>query len=221
MASILIVEDDHSLALGLIYALEKEGYVVTHCKRVADALAKIDTQHFDLVLLDMQLPDGLGKEIGQKLISRHTPLIYLTIVDDEDEIVQALEDGASDYITKPFRMRELLARIKKALSHTPEGWETSQFLRIGNAVIDRDAGKVFMENQLIPLTALEYRLLLIFAENQSILLTRDLLLQRIWDISGDFVEDNTLTVYVKRLRQKRGDGVHFTTVRGIGYRVDQ
>lgn len=81
--------------------------------------------------------------------------------------------------------------------------------------------RVFMENQLIPLTALEYRLLLIFAENQSILLTRDLLLQRIWDISGDFVEDNTLTVYVKRLRQKLGDGVHFTTVRGIGYRVDQ
>ena len=136
-----MVEDDSSIAAGLSYALEKEGYLVTLCRKISQAFEEIKTVHFDLALLDMQLPDGLGKEIGQKLLAE--------------------------------------------------------------------------------LTALEYRLLLIFAENQSILLTREQLLERIWDISGDFVEDNTLTVYVKRLRKKLGDAVQISTVRGIGYRVDQ
>ncbi len=214
---ILFVEDDHSIASGLIYVMEKEGYAVTRCKDVATALRKAKEMHFDLALLDMQLPDGLGKEIGQSMKTRHTPVIYLTIVDDEEEIVRSLEGGAADYITKPFRTRELLARIKRTLQ---EEKSASQILKIGEAVIDAEAGKVFAREQLITLTALEYRLLLIFAENQSILLTREQLLERIWDIGGDFVEDNTLTVYVKRLRQKLGDAVHITTVRGIGYRVD-
>ena len=121
------------------------------------------------------------------------------------------------YMTKPFRMRELLARIKKALN---EEKENGDILNIGEAVIDVSAGKVFINKQLIPLTALEYRLLLIFAQNKSVLLKREQILERIWDISGNFVEDNTLTVYVKRLREKLGDGVSITTVRGIGYRVD-
>lgn len=120
-------------------------------------------------------------------------------------------------MTKPFRMRELLARIKKALN---EEKENGDILNIGEAVIDVSAGKVFINKQLIPLTALEYRLLLIFAQNKSVLLKREQILERIWDISGNFVEDNTLTVYVKRLREKLGDGVSITTVRGIGYRVD-
>lgn len=215
---ILIVEDDHSIAVGLIYALEKEGYMVAHSKNLAEALEKINAYHFDLALVDMQLPDGSGREAGEKLKSEHTPVIYLTVVDDEDEIVQSLENGAADYITKPFRMRELMVRIKRTLHIKTE---TQKILRIGEAVIDTDSGKVFIKDQLISLTALEYRLLLIFAENQSILLTREQLLERIWDISGDFVEDNTLTVYVKRLRQKLGEAVCISTVRGIGYRVDQ
>lgn len=214
---ILFVEDDHSIASGLVYVMEKEGYAVTHCKDVTTALRKAKELHFDLALLDMQLPDGLGKEIGQTMKTCHTPVIYLTIVDDEEEIVRSLEDGAADYITKPFRTRELLARIKRTLQ---EEKSASQILKIGEAVIDADAGKVFVGEQLITLTALEYRLLLIFAANQATLLTREQLLERIWDIGGDFVEDNTLTVYVKRLRQKLGDAVHITTVRGIGYRVD-
>lgn len=144
-------------------------------------------------------------------------MIYLTVVDDEDEIVKSLEDGAADYITKPFRMRELLARIKKALH---EEKENGGILQIGDAVIDAEAGRVFIDNQVIPLTALEFRLLLIFAQNKSVLLKREQILERIWDISGNFVEDNTLTVYVKRLREKLGDAVSITTVRGIGYRVD-
>lgn len=214
---ILFVEDDHSIAAGVVYALENDGYTVTYCKDIAAALTKIKEMHFDLALLDMQLPDGLGKEIGQALKTNYTPVIYLTIVDDEDEIVQSLEDGAADYVTKPFRIRELLARIKKALQTEKEA---SHLLKIGEAVIDSEAGKVYVGDKLIPLTALEYRLLLIFAENRDILLTREQLLTRIWDMNGEFVEDNTLTVYVKRLREKLGDAVPITTVRGIGYRVD-
>ncbi len=217
MKNILVVEDDVSLSAGLTYALEKEGYCATHCRNAADALKKAAEFHFDLALLDMQLPDGSGKEIALQLKPCNTPIIYLTIVDDEDEIVKSLEDGAKDYMTKPFRMRELLARIKKALN---EEKEHGDILNIGEAVIDVSAGKVFINKQLIPLTALEYRLLLIFAQNKSVLLKREQILERIWDISGNFVEDNTLTVYVKRLREKLGDGVSITTVRGIGYRVD-
>ena len=217
MKKILVVEDDVSLSAGLTYALEKEGYCATHCRNAADALKKAAEFHFDLALLDMQLPDGSGKEIALQLKPCNTPSIYLTIVDDEDEIVKSLEDGAKDYMTKPFRMRELLARIKKALN---EEKENGDILNIGEAVIDVSAGKVFINKQLIPLTALEYRLLLIFAQNKSVLLKREQILERIWDISGNFVEDNTLTVYVKRLREKLGDGVSITTVRGIGYRVD-
>ncbi len=217
-ARILFVEDDDAIASGLAYAMEQEGYIVVHCGDVAAAFQKIRESGFDLALLDLQLPDGGGKEIGGAMKTRHVPVIYLTVIDDEDEIVASLEDGAADYITKPFRLRELLARIKKALQ---EEKDPPQVLRIGEALIDKDAGKVYVGGETATLTALEYRLLLIFAENQDILLTREQLLERIWDIGGDFVEDNTLTVYVRRLRQKLGDAVHITTVRGIGYRVDQ
>lgn len=218
MKNILVVEDDVSISAGLTYALEKEGYHTTHCSNINDALKKTATLHFDLALLDMQLPDGLGREIAPTLKACNTPVIYLTVVDDEDEIVKSLEDGAKDYITKPFRMRELLARIKKALHDEKEN---CSILNIGEAVIDTTAGRVLINNQEIPLTALEYRLLLIFAQNKSILLKREQILERIWDISGNFVEDNTLTVYVKRLREKLGAGVPIKTVRGIGYRVDE
>lgn len=216
MANILVVEDDASIAAALLYALEKEGYCVTHCGNITDAVKKTAAHRFDLALLDLQLPDGSGREIAERAESCHTPVIYLTVVDDEDEIVRSLDSGAADYITKPFRMRELLSRIKKAL-HEQSG---SEILKIGRAVIDAEAGRVCIDDREITLTALEYRLLLIFAQNQSILLKREQILERIWDISGNFVEDNTLTVYVKRLREKLGDAVSITTVRGIGYRVD-
>lgn len=216
MTDILVVEDDVSIAAGLTYALEKEGYRVTHCRNIADAVKKTAARHFDIALLDQQLPDGFGREIAAHLKPYHTPIIYLTVVDDEDEIVRSLDDGAADYITKPFRMRELLSRIKKALHEKGN----NEIIKIGEAVIDVEAGRVSIKDQVIDLTALEYRLLLIFAQNQSILLKREQILERIWDISGNFVEDNTLTVYVKRLREKLGDAVNITTVRGIGYRVD-
>ena len=216
--NILFVEDDASIASGLLYAMEQEGYTVTHCKNVSAAFVKTEEMQFDLALLDMQLPDGTGKKIGEKMKALRIPVIYLTIVDDEDEIVGALEEGAADYIIKPFRLREVLTRIKRNLQGEREEART---MKLGGVSIDADAGKVFVDDKPVALTALEYRLLLIFAENQGILLTREQLLERIWDIGGEFVEDNTLTVYVRRLRQKLGDAFPITTVRGIGYRVDQ
>ena len=205
-----------SISAALKYALEKEGYHMTHCRNIADALRETALSDFDLAILDMQLPDGLGREVASRLKSCNMPILYVTVVDDEDEIVKSFDDGAADYITKPFRMRELLARIKRAMHEK----ENSEILKIGEAVIDVEGGKVSVNGQEISLTALEYRLLLIFAQNQNILLRREQILERIWDISGNFVEDNTLTVYVKRLRAKLGEAVHITTVRGIGYRVD-
>ncbi|MDD6306464.1 MAG: response regulator transcription factor [Clostridiales bacterium] len=217
--SILLVEDDATIASGLMYALEKEEYLPFHCKNIEAALSAIQSKQFDLAILDMQLPDGSGTEVSDRLKKYGTPVIFLTIVDDENEIVRSFEDGAVDYITKPFRLRELLARIKRTLNVNEEK-DSSQTVTLGKTVIDTAAGKVYVDGKLIELTALEYRLLLIFAANKSILLTREQILEKIWDSSGNFVEDNTLTVYIKRLREKLGDGVNIQTVRGIGYRVD-
>ncbi|MBO5158544.1 MAG: response regulator transcription factor [Lachnospiraceae bacterium] len=218
-STILLVEDDAAIASGLMYALEKEGYLPFHCKDVKTAFSAVNAKRFDLAILDMQLPDGYGTEVSDRLKNCGTPVIFLTIVDDENEIVHSFENGAADYITKPFRLRELLARVKRTLN-AADGRERSQMMSLGNAVIDADSGKVYVDGTLIELTALEYRLLFIFAANKSILLTREQILEKIWDSSGHFVEDNTLTVYIKRVREKLGGAVNIQTVRGIGYRAD-
>lgn len=207
------------IASGLMYALEHEGYDPVCCKDINTACDAVHANQFDLAILDMQLPDGTGFEISQKLKNTKTAVIFLTIMDDENKIVRAFENGADDYITKPFRLRELLCRVKRTLGKNGEA-EKTQFLSIGNVSIDTLAGKVWKGTESVDLTALEYRLLLIFASNKSRLLTRAQILEHIWDYSGSYVEDNTLTVYVKRLREKLGDAINIETVRGLGYRVD-
>ena len=219
MNRILIVEDDPIIAYGLVYALEQEGYAVTHSKSVGEATAAISNDTFDLCILDMQLPDGTGFDVTEKLKTESTAVIYLTVIDDEGNIVRAFEGGADDYITKPFRLRELLARIKRTLN-VHSGAERSASLTIGDVTIDTAAGKAYVNGALIDLTALEYRLLLTFASNKGQMLTRAQILESIWDSAGNFVEDNTLTVYIKRLREKLGGAVNIETVRGIGYRAD-
>lgn len=216
---ILVVEDDIMIASGLMYALENEGYNPALCKDISAARDAIAENRFDLALLDMQLPDGIGFDISTKLRNTNTAIIFLTIEDDENKIVKAFEDGAADYITKPFRLRELLARVKRTLT-MKSGTDKMDLLTLGNVNIDTGAGKVYAEGKMVDLTALEYRLLLIFASNKSRLLTRAQILENIWDYGENFVEDNTLTVYVKRLREKLGDAVKIETVRGIGYRAN-
>jgi len=216
--NILLVEDDHMIASGLVYAFEQEDYDITHCKNIADATYAISNTQFDLAILDMQLPDGTGSRVHELLQNTTTAVIFLTVVDDEGNIVRAFESGAADYITKPFRLRELLARVRRVLQNA-SGSSSSQ-LTLGDVKIDTTAGKAYLENNLLDLTALEYRLLLTFASNKGQLLTRVQILESIWDSSGSFVEDNTLTVYIKRLREKLGDSANIQTVRGLGYRVD-
>lgn len=220
MTKILLVEDDVMIASGIKYALEMEGYEVAHVTKISDALDTIRNTDFDLAILDMQLPDGTGFDVSDILKMTTTEIIFLTVVDDENHIVKAFGDGAADYVVKPFRVRELLARVKRTLSGRHSKTETANRIKIGNAEIHTGSGKVFVDGNTIELTALEYRLLLIFAANQGILLSRSQILDQIWDIDGNFVEDNTLTVYVKRLRKKLGEAVNIVTVRGIGYRVD-
>lgn len=220
MTKILLVEDDAMIASGIKYALEMEGYEASHVTNIKDALDIITKINFDLAILDMQLPDGIGFDVSDKLKTTTTAIIFLTVVDDENNIVKAFEDGAADYVVKPFRIRELLARVKRTLSNQNSKARTPNLIRIGNTEINTEAGKVFVDGNAIELTALEYRLLLIFANNKGVLLSRSQILDKIWDVDGNFVEDNTLTVYVKRLREKLGEAINIETVRGIGYRVD-
>ncbi len=218
MTKILLLEDDTMIASGIMYALNNEGYEVVHCPDVQSASEQIRSQSFKLAILDMQLPDGNGFDVSTKLKNSDTAIIFLTIVDDEEKIVKAFEEGADDYVVKPFRIRELLARVKRTLQK--KAGANQDVMVVGRVSIHMDAGKVYADGRQLELTALEYRLLLIFAMNQSKLLTRTQILEKIWDVDGNFVEDNTLTVYVKRLREKLGDAIHIETVRGMGYRVD-
>ena len=215
---ILLLEDDLMIAGGLIYALEQEQYEVTHAKTVEEGKNVLNRESFDIAILDMQLPDGLGTDLQQILKGTMTQIMFLTVVDDEGNIVKAFEEGAADYITKPFRLRELLARIKRLLLQQSDSG--NHFLQLGQVRIDTEAAKVFIEDEIVDLTALEYKLLLTFASNKGRVMTREQILDNLWDASGNFVEDNTLTVYIKRLRGKLGDTVNIQTVRGMGYRVE-
>lgn len=220
MSRILLVEDDTMIASGILYALETEGYETNHATRIKDARSLIEHYNFDLAIIDMQLPDGTGFDVSEIFKNNATSVIFLTVVDDENIIVRAFDEGAQDYIVKPFRIRELLARVRRILSANIKNGEKDNIIYMGHAVIHTDEAKVYVNDKIIELTALEYRLLLIFASNKGILLTRQQILDKIWDADGNFVEDNTLTVYVKRLREKLGEAIHIETVRGMGYRVD-
>ena len=220
MSRILLVEDDTMIASGILYALETEGYETNHATGIKDAGSLIEYYNFDLAIIDMQLPDGTGFDVSEIFQNTATSVIFLTVVDDENTIVRAFDEGAQDYIVKPFRIRELLARVRRILSVNIKNGEKDNIIYMGHAAIHTDEAKVYVNDKSIELTALEYRLLLIFASNKGILLTRQQILDKIWDADGNFVEDNTLTVYVKRLREKLGEAIHIETVRGMGYRVD-
>lgn len=221
MSKILLVEDDTMISSGITYALELEGYEVICGRNKNEAFNIINREDVDLAILDFQLPDGTGFEVFEKLKGTGTAVIFLTVVDDENTIVKAFDGGAEDYIVKPFRIRELLARVKRVTNSLHNQNSSANEIMIGKVIINVDEAKVYIGSETIDLTALEYRLLLIFANNKGILLTREKILEKIWDIDGNYVEDNTLTVYVKRLREKLHGAINIETVRGMGYRVDK
>lgn len=223
---LLVVEDDKTIALGLEYSLLQEGYQIVLCHDVASGRAAFHEYRFDLCILDLTLPDGSGYELCKLARERwDTPVIILTACDEEVNIVMGLEMGADDYITKPFRIRELTARIRTVLRRCQKEAGAKNILELGNIRINTLDAKVYKAGQEIYLTALEYRLLLTFASNEGQVLSRNQLLEGIWDVAGDFVNDNTLTVYIKRLREKLEEDpqnpVIIKTVRGLGYKVGE
>lgn len=221
---IFLLEDDSAIAMGLEYSLHNEGYDVTIAKNVQSAMKIIEKESFNLYLLDLTLPDGSGYGVCKKIKSiGDFPVIFLTAFDDEVNVVMGFDMGADDYITKPFRLKELLMRIKSVLRRYNK--ETSDGkIKIKDILINTNEAKVYKNNEEIILTAMEYRLLLILLNNRGQVLSRTQLLENIWDIDGDFVEDNTLTVYIKRLRNKiekePNNPQIIKTVRGLGYVID-
>ena len=220
MRKILLVEDNETIILGLKYSLEQEGFEVDVAKSVKETKKKLENT-FDLYLLDISLPDGNGFEICKEIKSKQdVPVIFLTARDEETHVVLGLDMGADDYIIKPFRIRELISRINSVLRRYDKNMVNSRIV-YQDIIIDTKKAKVYQNNQEIIFTSLEYKILLMLFTNQNKLITRDQLLDKIWDIAGNFVNDNTLTVYIKRIREKIGDkqGNIIQTVRGIGYRI--
>jgi len=220
---ILFVEDDRIIASGLCYSLTQEGYDITHCLNAAEANAAIINNDFDIAILDINLPDGSGYDICNKIKGeKDIPVIFLTAIDDEVNVVMGLDMGADDYITKPFRIRELLSRIKSVTRRYGKAEASKTVIEFGYLKIDTAQAKVYKEHREILLTSLEYRLLLIFANHQGQVLSRNQILENLWDFAGEFVNDNTLTVYIKRLREKIEDDIQnpqtIKTIRGIGYK---
>lgn len=219
MNKILLVEDNPSIILGLEYLLKEEGFDYSIVKNKRDTLNILDQEIFDIVLLDVSLPDGNGFDICKYIKEKKdTPVIFLTAKDEEKDVVLGFDLGADDYIIKPFRNKELISRIKNVLKRKQN---IGNYLIHGNIKIDLNLGKIYKNDEEIILTKLEYKILVNLFSNKQRLITREEILNDIWDIAGNFVNDNTLTVYIKRIREKIGDkeGKIIETVRGLGYRI--
>lgn len=221
MKRIFLVEDDKEIAKNLSLLLRTEGFIIIHASTQKEAVAMLAEDRFDLALVDISLPDGNGFAVCTEIKQmQNIPVIFLTASGDEASVVTGLNMGADDYITKPFRPRELIARIKNALRKS--GQSASAF-EIGGLHVDTASGIVRKNGNEIFLSALEYRLLLVFVNNPKNIITRDRLLGELWDAAGEFVTNNTLTVYIKRLREKIEDDPAnpqlILTVHGTGYRL--
>ena len=222
MTKILLVEDDKAIVSNLTEFLSKEGFDIKSTSGQSGALALLDTARFDLVLLDISLSDGSGYTVCKAVkADYHIPVIFLTASGDEYSTVAGFDLGADDYIPKPFRPRELVSRIKNILRLTGN---VGSVIKLGEVEVDTVKGTASKNGKDLYLSALEYRLLLVFINNRGIVLSRNKLLESIWDIAGEFVNDNTLTVYIKRLREKIEEDPQnptiIKTVRGLGYKVD-
>lgn len=223
MNNILLVEDDLSLIDGLEFSLQKNGFRVDIARTVKDALSMAREQKYDLLILDLTLPDGSGFEICKTVRQLSTvPIIFLTASDEEVSIVMGLDMGGDDYITKPFKLNELISRINALLRRAKLADTVQTELRSNGVTVNLPENRVFKEASEIILTASEYRLLCLFMENPNRVLTRDVLLNKLWDNNGSFIDDNTLSVYVSRLRSKIEDNpdrpMFLLTIRRLGYK---
>lgn len=221
MDRLLLVEDDSTLIRMLTSFLRGEGFSLRAVTGQAAAIAAMEAQWPDLALVDISLAEGNGFAVCARAKELGIPVIFLTASGDEYSVVTGLDMGADDYVSKPFRPRELVSRIRSVLRRTGK---RQSVIALGDLVIDTDKGCVMREGRDLYLSALEYRLLLLFVQHRGQTLTRDKLLEEIWDSAGDYVGDNTLTVYIKRLREKiepePQNPRYIRTVRGIGYRLE-
>jgi len=229
MNNILLIEDDSSLIDGLAYSLKKNGFNLGVARNVQEAKVRLSKGHsFDLLLLDVTLPDGTGFEVCETVRAEHdmTPIIFLTAADEETSIIRGLDTGGDDYITKPFKLGELCSRIRALLRRsTVQEKGAAARLCSGPIVIDQIAGKVFLNGNLLDLTGAEYRLICLLVQHRGQILTRSAILDALWDGNGSFVDDNTLSVYIRRLREKveadPSQPEYLRTVRGLGYRWEE
>lgn len=223
MINILMVEDDSTIAFGVKYALEQEGFNIDICKDLESGRNNINENNYDIILLDVMLPDGTGYDFCKEIRKiKDIPIIFLTACDDEVNIVMGLDIGGDDYMTKPFRVRELISRIKAVVRRNRGEDKNQKVLKYGDLSIHTLEARVHKGREEILLTAAEYKLLLILIQNENIVLSRNQILEKLWDVTYDFINDNTLTVYIKRLREKiendSSDPKHIITVRGMGYK---
>lgn len=219
---VLLVEDDPAIVENLTAFLKGEGFRITAVDGQQKAMEKLEEEAFDLALLDVSLAQGNGYAVCAAIkAERDLPVIFLTASGDEYSVITGLDMGADDYVSKPFRPRELAARMKMVLRRCGK---TQQVLRIGELAVDTARGQVTRRGEELFLSALEYRLLLVFLNHRGMLLTRAALLEEIWDVAGEYVNDNTLTVYIKRLREKIEEDPQnpqiIKTVRGMGYKME-
>ena len=228
MCKILLLEDDVSLIDGLVYSLERNGFSLDVARTVKDAENYLLKHEYDLLLLDVTLPDGTGFEVCEQVrkIGSDVPIIFLTAADEEINVIRGLDSGGDDYITKPFKLGELCSRIKALLRRA--GIKTKKdtsVLHAGDITIDLLSSRVLFKNKTLDLTAAEYRLLCLLIRNVNMVVTRNMILDELWDGSGNFVDDNTLSVYIRRLREKvetdPSHPEHLMTVRGFGYRWNE
>lgn len=223
MNRLLLLEDDMSLIDGLEFSLRKNHFDIVVARTVQEALTALSAQTFDLLLLDLTLPDGSGFEVCKKVRQTSTvPIVFLTAADEEVNVVMGLDMGGDDYITKPFKLNELISRINALLRRAGLGSTPSTELQSNGITVKLDENRVLKDGAELELTVAEFRLLCLLMQNPNTILTRAVLLDRLWDGSGNFVDDNTLSVYVRRLRSKieayPENPMYLLTARGVGYK---
>ena len=215
--NILLIEDTESIIKGLTYSFEKNNYNLTVKTTIKDSKDLINNSDIDLIILDITLPDGNGFELFENTIkSLKVPTIFLTAKDEEDDIVKGLNVGAEDYITKPFSTKELMARVNRILLRTKK----QSIIKIKDISFDMDKLVLTKDTAPIELTALELKLVNLLFNNLNKVVSRNVILDKIWDWTGNYVDDHTVTVYFKRIREKIGTDI-ITTIKGMGYRIDE
>lgn len=220
MKNILLIEDNESILKGLVYSLEQERFKVTTAMTIKDSKNLLESNNiYNLIILDISLPDGSGFDLCKYIKSNYNiPIIFLTAKDEEQDVVQGFDLGADDYIIKPFRTRELISRANNILRRYNN--IQTNIITSSNIKIDLDAQRVYKNDDEIVLTALEYKILALLFTNINQTVSREKILDKIWDIAGNYVNDNTLTVYIKRIRAKLLPNDIIKTIKGIGYRIE-